>query len=484
MLVSAFFRRSSYISEGSYLLVAAAIDLNDIPYLKGVRFSETPRCLPGTREGILERIQALLTGTADEEIPRIVLLTGVAGYGKSAVASTIAERLCERKRLGSSFFFNHNEADKSRVDNVFTNIARDIADENPEIREILCSTIKNSRSLRMTTDVREQFIRFILDPAKQVTTIGPIVIVIDGFDECGNPTSRTRLIDVLAKELSDLPSNFHILLTARPEEDIIRGLASLPCVRHIRMENIDKKSTTADLTAFVMRELSGIGDQFEREWPQMIWREELVKKADDLFIWISTACRFIKNEGRGGTNHRKRLKLILSESPQSRVLVPLDELYSRVLRNTFEEQDIDAISSFKSVVGKILALKVPLSANALSDFLEAEGSVYHEDARSDIQSVVSYLGSVLIGTTEWNTPLQILHLSFRDFLTEPSRSAVFFINMKEQTKSMTTLCLDIMNQHLKHDICEIHDSVAPNPEIQEVRKRMAKFETLQYVCRY
>jgi hypothetical protein len=26
-----------------------------------------------------------------------------------------------------------------------------------------------------------------------------------------------------------------------------------------------------------MKELSGIGDQFEREWPQMIWREELVK---------------------------------------------------------------------------------------------------------------------------------------------------------------------------------------------------------------
>jgi hypothetical protein len=216
----------------------------------------------------------------------------------------------------------------------------------------------------------------------------------------------------------------------------------------------------------------------------MIWREELVKKADDLFIWISTACRFIMNKGQGGTNCRKRLELILSESPPSCVLAPLDGLYLRVLRNAFEEQDVDAISSFKSVVGTILALKVPLSADALSDFLEAEESVSHEDARSDIQSVVSYLGSVLIGTTEWNTPFQILHLSFRDFLTEPSRSGAFFIDMKEQTKSMATLCLDIMHQHLKRDICEIHDTVAPNPEIEEVQKRMAKFETLQYVYRY
>jgi hypothetical protein len=110
-------------------------------------------------------------------------------------------------------------------------------------------------------------------------------------------------------------------------------------------------------------------------------------------------------------------------------------------------------------------------------------SVSHEDPRSDI-SVVSYLGSVLIGTTEWDTPLQILHLSFRDFLTERSRSETFFIDMKEQTKSMATLCLDIMHQHLKRDICEIHDSVAPNPGFEDVRKPMAKFETLQYVCRY
>jgi hypothetical protein len=102
------------------------------------------------------------------------------------------------------------------------------------------------------------------------------------------------LINVLAKDLS---SNFLILLTTRPEEDIIRGLASLPKVQHIRMESIDKKSTTADLTALVIQELSSIGDELERDRPQMIWREELVKKTDDLFIWISTACRFIMNKG-------------------------------------------------------------------------------------------------------------------------------------------------------------------------------------------
>ena len=484
MLVCAFFLRSSYISDVARRLVAAAIDLNDIPYADGARFAGTSHCLPGTREEILDRIQALLAGTADEEIPRIVLLTGVAGYGKSAVASTIAERFEERQRLGSSFFFNRNVDNQNHVGNLFTTIARDIADANPEIKEKLWSTIKDSRTLRKTTNVREQFVRFILDPAKQLTTIGPIIIVIDGFDECGDPTSRERLINVFAKELSDLPSNFRILLTARPEEDVIRGLASLPSVQHIRMESIDKKLITADLTSFVAKELSGIGDELEREWPQMEWQDELVKKAGDLFIWTSTACRFIINKGHGGTDYSKRLKLVLSESPESRMLAPLDDLYRTVLRSAFEEQDIDATARFKTVVGKILAVKVPLSGNALSDFLEAEASASDKNARSVIKSVVSYLGSVLIGSIELNTPLQILHLSFSDFLTAPSRSGAFFIDIKEQTQLMAMLCLDIMNKHLKRNICDIDDFVAPNPKVEDVRKLMAKFEILQYVCRH
>src|SRR5262249_53040648 len=153
-------------------------------------------CLPCTRKDILDRIQLLLSGTVDDGKTRIVLLTGVAGYGKSAIASTIAERFEERGRLISSFFFNRNDHNRNRVDNVFTTMARDIADSNLEIKEKLWATIKDSRSLRNTTDVREQFARFILKPAEQVTTVGPVIAVFDGFDECGNPKTRKPLLEV------------------------------------------------------------------------------------------------------------------------------------------------------------------------------------------------------------------------------------------------------------------------------------------------
>jgi hypothetical protein len=463
---------------------ATAIALSELPYPDRVRFSGTPGCLLGTRRDVLEEIQVLLNGVADEGSPRIVLLTGVAGYGKSAIASSIAKWFDDKQRLGSSFFFNRNDDNRNRVDNVLTTIACDVADKNPEIKENLWSIIKDDRSLRKTTDVREQFSRFILDPIKNLTIIGPIVIVVDGLDECGDQTSRKQLIKILANEIIELPANFRILLTSRPENDIMRILPSLPFVRHIRMESIDKESTKDDLSTFVLTELYEIKDELETEWPDMAWKDELVKRAGDLFIWISTACRFIKNEGRGGTDHPDRLKQVLSETPQTRLLGPLDQLYQNVLKSVFEENDVNAMTRFKIILGKVLTVKIPLSSIALSDLLEADDATPYKDPKSVVRSVVSYLGSLLIGTMEPSTPIQILHLSFNDFLTDLSRSNAFFIDMKKQKHSMAILCLNIIHRHLKRNMIDTGDPIGSNPSLQDVQSRMMKYEALRYVSRY
>src|SRR5262249_5691188 len=146
------------------------------------------------------------------------------------------------------------------------------------------------------------------------------------------------------------------------------------------------------------------------------WRDELVQKADCLFIWVSTACRFIKNEERGGTDHCERLDTILSGTSISTSLAPLDSLYLTVLKRAFEETDSRAMTRFKAVVGKVIAAEVPLAGIALSDFLEADDSKSYKDGHIVVESVVRYLGSVLFGATDLSQPLQVLHLSFKDFL--------------------------------------------------------------------
>jgi hypothetical protein len=414
--------------------------------------------------------------------PRIILLTGVAGYGKSAVASTIAEWFKARKRLASSYFFDRNDFNRNRVDNVFTTMARDIADSNPQFKDTLWKAVKDSRSLRKTTDVMEQFTQFILNPAQQLTTIGPIIIVFDGLDECADPATRRNFIHVLAEEFPKLPANFRLFITARPDDDILRGLASRPFSRHIRMEDIETHSTRADLSAYVVEQLAPINTALEAHWPQTQWRDELVNKAECLFIWISTACRFIRNEGKLGTNHANRLRIILSETPPS--LGSLDTLYIRVLRSILDEQDSDAMTQFKAVMGNVLAVKVPLSTIAFSNILAADKSVYGSDNRPSVPSVVPYLGSMLIGSADPGRPIQFLHLSFKDFLTTSSRSETFFIDVKAHSRTTALLCLDFMHGQFRYNMIEIDDSTQQNPDLEQVRNSMDKYEAVRYVCRY
>ena len=61
------------------------------------------RCLEGTRTSFIDDIDHWVN-SSDQNTPRLFLVTGVAGSGKSSLAHTIAQRLDERGCLGSSFF--------------------------------------------------------------------------------------------------------------------------------------------------------------------------------------------------------------------------------------------------------------------------------------------------------------------------------------------------------------------------------------------
>ena len=152
---------------------------------------------------------------------RILLLTGVAGSGKSAIATTIVQLCKERGWLVSAFFFNQSDSTRMSAKEVFPTIARDLADHNPAFREKLWSAVKDSRSLRWTPCLSDQFEHFILNPADGVMMFGPHLVVIDAVDECHNdelqPGSRERFLQVLKDGLSKssgLSDNFRIFMTS------------------------------------------------------------------------------------------------------------------------------------------------------------------------------------------------------------------------------------------------------------------------------
>ena len=123
------------------------VALNDVPYAEGVSFTSKPRCLHGTCGRILANILSLLNGTMGDHRQWVVLLTGAASMGKSAITRMIAKHFYEQKWLGLSFFFDCLDDAKNHPNNVFSTIACNIADLDPKIRERLCDVVKDNRRL-------------------------------------------------------------------------------------------------------------------------------------------------------------------------------------------------------------------------------------------------------------------------------------------------------------------------------------------------
>ncbi|TDL14348.1 hypothetical protein BD410DRAFT_861377 [Rickenella mellea] len=164
-------------------------------------------------------------------------------------------------------------------------------------------------------------------------------------------------------------------------------------------------------------------------------------------------------------------------------LEPLDLLYLTVLRQLFQP---NAMARFKSVMGQILAAFEPLSVDALAKMRSAalvDGKLRSNDV---VTSIVKFMGSLLSGVLNDFMPVQVLHTSFRDFLSDQSRSGDFYVNQHEQHSDMALACLNIMKNELHFNICRIKTSYKLNENICGLDKCIKKYISpqLAYSCKF
>ncbi|KAJ7857112.1 hypothetical protein B0H14DRAFT_3640149 [Mycena olivaceomarginata] len=277
-LKAAFLLDSALNTEIAVLRIAEQIDrivtageLDDLPYA-AARFDREKQCLEGTREAILEKIFTWVNNT-DTDTSRVLLLNGAPGTGKSAIANTVSQRFDELRRLGSSFFFLRAKPERS-PDRVFTTIARDMADLD-QGWEVALKQVAAPRALRRTESIREQFEEFILKPARRLPVyFGPVVIVIDALDA--------------------LPSNFRIIITARPDTHIRDAFRDHKGIEWWPMDTAIEdweKSNLEDIEKFFNTELSSIVGS---SWSPKLCHK-LVQISEGDFGWATSACAFIKS---------------------------------------------------------------------------------------------------------------------------------------------------------------------------------------------
>ncbi|KAF8124297.1 hypothetical protein EV363DRAFT_1540661 [Boletus edulis] len=341
--------------------VVKAINLNDMPYVPGARYAQEKGCLPGMWESFLAEICDIFNNV-DEGAPRVCLLTGVTGSGKSAVAHSIAQLYDGQKWLGLLYCFARSNASRN-PENLFSTIARDLLDLNPKYKFVFWGVVKENGVLHVSTSPSRQLEKLIIEPSQHLHTIGPLVIVIDALDKSGDTAGRRQLLQALSTQITNnnLPTNLCFLITTRPESDILATLPPGPQIVHKQMSDILDNIVDGDIYKFIHHSLHQY-TELESSWPNEEWCWLLVHHSQHLFQWASTACSFIKGFGIG-LNPCKRLKILL-QTNNSIGVSPLDELYRSILWQLFALKHLQC--QFRDVMTVILALKEPLPLPSLS----------------------------------------------------------------------------------------------------------------------
>jgi len=378
---------------------------------------------------------------------------------------------------------------------LFTTIAAQLVQKLPPLAPHVQNVIEADPTIPTKT-LKQQFDTLVSEPLGKLCLDHQkppkIVIVVDALDECDREEDVRIIIRLLsqAKRLSSVQLKF--LLTSRPELPIRLGFKKIGgSYKGLALHEIPEPIIEHDISAFLEYQLARIRDDYNNsvlqdqqlptDWPGQTNFQSLVQMAIPLFIFATTICRFVEDQ-RCGEPEEQLAKVLKyqtksQESELDATYLPvLDQLVTRLTQSRKEE----AVQKFKEVVGTIVILASPLSTTSLARLLSI--------SKARIDHTLDFLHSVLSIPSNSDTPVRLLHLSFRDFLldTEKREKHPFWINEKDVHTILATRCLDRLSlgECLKKDICNLRRPERLRADIDKQTIDAHLSPDIQYACQY
>lgn len=466
------------------ILTDLDLKLRELPYGVDTGFDPGKGCLPRTR---LKFIDAIVdwVNNPDPSSPKVLVLSGQAGKGKSSIAHEIARQFHDTGRLTTSYFFVRGNLTQREPYRFFTTLARDLCDMYPAFKISIGKAINNNTKLRYARDYLTLFQFLLQNPLNDVRFVGPVLVIIDALDESEDASdsdlasgNTLAFHTFLGQHLSNFPSPFRILITSRPEPNVLKAFPPSPFVRHIQMDDEDlADEIEKDILIYMRTKLSEVN-------VDDIILHKLVKKAEGLFQWASVACHYIANPPRS-LNFEDCIDRVLHPSDGQKTLNPLDSLYMTVLED-FDMDDLEVLTRFHSVMRQIFTTFEPLSIVSLDTL--GRHVIVNGAKAIRVHDVVKHLASLLsnVSSSSLTLPIEPLHTSFRDFLTDPKRSGKFYVNLDNTHYQLAYATLRTMQEMLHFNMCQLETSYQLNREVPDLNDRIQKSipSALSYSCRF
>jgi hypothetical protein len=398
-----------------------------------------PRCAESTQMAMMQRLEAWVAGGSG-----MFWLYGGAGAGKSALAQSFAER---SRKLGASFFFSKTSTTpRTDGDKLIPTLVYQLLHAIPGLKNFVENQIRDNLDI-FEKDRKTQLEILFVTPlvtafnakAIQVSRF-PLVIVIDGLDECHGTEVQCDLLRIIANAISRLPNFFRFLVASRPEIHIKRTFKHDVALQAIIIDRVNlsrRGDADEDISTFLengfddIRRVHPLGEFLPSRWPDEDDISALVERSSKHFIYASTVMEYIKSD-----KHRPqdRLKVVLlglcphgadgGPGPFAR----LDEMYSLIFRDV-EPSQLD---------------KVLLAFGILHLISEAKGYFRSITKRPSAYSLIEKLLALkpgdlfilfhplrsLVALDLKNEVLHVLHKSLFDYLLDPLRSGDFRLKLE------------------------------------------------------
>ncbi|KAF7363899.1 Vegetative incompatibility protein het-e-1 [Mycena sanguinolenta] len=382
-------------------MIGSTITYTALPYTPNAGWDDTQTCLAGTRQAEIAKVMDWVRAKDLSGKQQIYFLADVVGSGKTALAHSVAQECSDCNLLGSAFFFDRKFGRTSPRDFVF-NLARDLGSRFPEVSDHITQALRADHNLAWSRPVSRLFKELILEPViNSADVVGPVVVVIDALHEAEAQTPEVE--NILRTQIPDLPGQFRVFVTSRPERSILRALGPDIAPHDLAIHG---SANRADMAIYATQKLKEIASEHELEnWPPKQLITALLNQAEGLFIWIATICDYLFHH----VYPDKILKKLL-ESVRESQLPPekkMDSLYSTIMAS-YQWDDVYFVDGYRQVMGVMVVQRSPLTLNGLQQL---------HGPTPRVKPIVVQLASLITGSTRTDRPVQILHSSFREYVT-------------------------------------------------------------------
>ncbi|KAG8696191.1 hypothetical protein FRC08_007311 [Ceratobasidium sp. 394] len=429
-------------------------------------------CMPNTRMNLLRQLR---NWTHHDGGQRIFWLNGLAGTGKTTVASSFCEQLENSGNLAAGFFCSRYLSECRDFEHILPSISYQLSSISRPFRCALSDALKNLELHNLP--LSEQLAKLVTEPLLKVkhTFLPNMIIVIDALDECPDDEGVKQILDILIKRASDSPVKFFI--TSRPTPTILNRMRSKEDERvlfELRLHDINRWGVDGDIQTYLVAELKPAN----LSEPQI---ESLVLQSGLSFNYAAAIVRYLGHNNFSQTIKRLNLLLGAPNSLAKESIRDIDTLYTTVMRTAFDNNVPESLERDETrlVLCTLICAQGPLTVEGLAGLLSFESASSVEKALLPLWPLLQVSDTSRLVTIQYEWVV--------NYMLDHQRSNRLHCDAKEHHTRLARICFDLIHMpNPPFNICKLESSYTRDWEVPNIEKRVqeAISPELLYACRH